>query len=181
MGRNAGWLAIGSGMAAGADIILIPELPFSLEKIYKRVQERSKKGRRFTIIVVAEGAFPKGGEQVVKRKVADVTEPIRLGGISHWLAKSIEENTDLEARAVVLGHVLRGGSPIYQDRLLATCLGYDAIHRLAKGEHGIMVGWGKGEHHAVRLQDIPSGVRLIPPNHDWIAICRAMSTIFAEG
>ena len=181
MGRNAGWLALASALATGGDIILIPELPFQMKKIYERVKERSRKGRRFTIIVVAEGAFPRGGKQVVGRTVEDVTEPIRLGGISHWLAKKIEEETHLEARAVVLGHVLRGGSPIYQDRLLATCFGYEAIERLAAGEHGVMIGWGKGEHHTIPLREMGEGIRTVPKDHMWIETCRAMGATFADG
>lgn len=159
MGRDAGWLALGSGLASGADIILIPEIPFNLKKIYQRVQQRSQKGRRFTMIVAAEG--------------------VHLD-IGHWLAKQIERNTKLEARAVVLGHILRGGSPIYQDRILATHFGWEAIHRLASGERGTMVAWGKGEHISIPLKNLPPGPRLVPRNHAWLDLCRSMGTIFAE-
>lgn len=180
MGRNAGWLALASGLASGGDIILIPEVPFDLKKICERVRQRSVKGRRFTILVAAEGAYPAGGKQIVKRKVQDVTQPVRLGGIAKWLVERIEKHTEVEARAVVLGHVLRGGSPIYQDRILATSFGCDATHRLATGESGMMVAWGKGEHISIPLKEVPAGQRLIPKNHPWIDICRSMGTTFAE-
>ena len=181
MGRDAGWLALASGLAGGADIILIPEIPFDLKKIYARVKERSLRGRRFTIIVVAEGAHPLHGKQVVQRQVSDVTQPIRLGGIGHWLAEHLEKQTKIESRAVVLGHMLRGGSPIYQDRILATSFGCEATHRLAMGEINMMVGWGKGEHISIALKNLPSGIRHVPKNHFWIDACRSMGTIFAEG
>jgi len=180
MGRDAGWLALASGLAGGADILLIPELPFDLKKVYARVKQRSSKGRRFTIIVVAEGAFPSGGEKIVQRKVKDVSQPVRLGGIAHWLANQIEMGTDVETRATVLGHVLRGGSPIYQDRLLATSFGCEATHRLAMGERGMMVGWGKGEFITIPLKNLAGGCRLVPKNHPWIDACRSMGAIFAE-
>ena len=167
-------------MAGGADIILIPELPFDLKKVYTRVKERSLKGRRFTIAVVAEGAFPALGKQVVQKKVHDVTQPIRLGGIGHWLSDHIEKNTGIESRAVVLGHMLRGGSPIYQDRILATCFGCEATHRLALGENQMMVGWGKGEHISIPFKNLPGGIRHVPKNHFWIDACRSMGATFAE-
>ena len=180
MGRDAGWLALASGLAGGANIILIPELPFDLEKVYQRVKRRSLRGRRFTIVVVAEGAFPAGGKQVVQKRVKDVSQPIRLGGVAHWLAAEIEKNTDVEARAVVLGHVLRGGSPIYQDRILATSFGCEATHRLAMGESALMVGWQEGKHIAIELKNLAPGARPVPKDHDWIDTCRSMGFTFAE-
>ena len=180
MGRDAGWLALASGLAGGANIILIPEFPFDMKKVYERVKRRSSRGRRFTIVVVAEGASPKGGKQVVQRKVKDVSQPIRLGGVAHWLAEQIEKNTEVEARAVVLGHVLRGGSPIYQDRILATSFGCEATHRLAVGERAMMVGWHEGKHISISLKNLGAGARLVPKNHDWIDTCRSLGTTFAE-
>lgn len=159
MGRDAGWLGLASGLSTAADIILIPEIPFQVKKVYERVLERSRKGRRFTIVVVAEGIGPVAG---------------------HGLAKQIEKNTSIEARAVVLGHILRGGSPVYQDRILATTFGCDAIHRLAAGEKGMMVAWGKGEHISIPLKNLPAGPRLVPKNHFWIDVCRSTGTIFAD-
>lgn len=180
MGRDAGWLALAAGLASGSDIILLPEMPFDLEKVCERVELRSLRGRRFTILVVAEGAFPAGGKKIVQAQVKDVTQPVRLGGIGPWLAQKIESATDVETRAVILGHVLRGGGPIYQDRILATTFGCEAARRLANGEAGIMVAWGKGEHLSMPLKNLPSGPRLVPRNHDWMRVCRSVGAIFAE-
>lgn len=181
MGRDAGWLALGSGLASGADIILIPEISFVPAKIYDRVKQRSMKGRRFTIIVAAEGAYPVGGKRIFQQAAKGKTPLGRLGGIGHWLAGQIEKNSGIEARAVVLGHILRCGSPIYQDRILATHFGWEAIHRLAAGERGTMMAWGKGEHLSIALKDLAAGPRLVPKNHPWLDVCRSMGTIFAEG
>ncbi|MDO8526881.1 MAG: ATP-dependent 6-phosphofructokinase [Deltaproteobacteria bacterium] len=181
MGRNAGWLALASGLAGGGHVILIPEMPFDLKKIYEKVLQRSSKGARFTIIIAGEGSHPADGKKVFQRKaVGDVSHPERLGGISYWLAENIEKNTGIESRAVVLGHVLRGGSPVYQDRILATCFGCEATHRLAMGEKGMMVGWGKGEHISIPLKKLAGGVRHVPKNHQWIDVLRSMGAIFAE-
>lgn len=183
MGRHAGWLALASGLAAGADLLLIPEIPFDLRKIFARVKERSQSGRRFTIIVVAEGAHAQGGKLFVKRAAAkkDRGRPMRLGGIASFLADAIEKQTGVEARSIALGHLLRSGPPIYQDRLLATAFGCEATHRLAMGERGTMVAWGKGRHLSIHFAAMSKGPRLVPANHEWIDACRSMGATFADG
>lgn len=180
MGRTAGWLALGAGVAGAADIILLPEIPFQLVKIYQRVKERFQKGRRYTIIVVGEGAYPIGGDVVVKKRARDCVQPIRLGGIGAWLAENIEKATTIESRSVSLGHLLRSGPPIYQDRLLATSFGSEAVRRLRMGETQTMVAWGKGEHISIPFKDLPGKARLVPSNHPWIDICRSMGAIFGD-
>ena len=180
MGRYAGWLALASSMAGGADIILIPEIPFDLKKIYERVKMRSSRGRRFTIVVVGEGARVKGGSRVIQRAAKDVTNPERLGGIGPWLAEDIEKATGIEARAVVLGHVLRGGSPVFQDRILATRLGYEAVNRAANGERDRMIAWVSGEYVSVPIASMAGGPRLVSPDHPWIHTSRAMGAVFGE-
>lgn len=180
MGRDAGWLSLASGLATGASIILIPEFPFDIGKICDRVMQRSSVGRRYTIMVVAEGAHPADGKKVFQRKADDVTEPMRLGGIGHWLSMQIEEKTNIESRSVTLGHILRSGPPVYQDRILATMLGCEAVHRLATGERNMMMAWGKGELTSVPLKNVPSGSRLVPKNHPWIDAARSMGATFAE-
>jgi len=180
MGRNAGWIALASSLAAGADIILVPEIPFDLKKVFERVQYRSSHGRRFTIVVVGEGARVKGGKPFVQKVIEKAgVRSVRLGGIGHWLANVIEEEAGVETRAVVLGHVLRGGPPIHQDRILATYLGFEAVHRLAKGEINVMVAWQQGNHVAVPLSEILPGPRLIPLNHPWLKVCEAMGSTFS--
>jgi phosphofructokinase-like protein len=120
MGRYAGWLTLNAGLASGADIILIPEIDYDFDCICRIVQGRSKKGRRFSIIAVAEGAKPRGGERVISRIVSDSPDKIRLGGIAIKLGNQIEDATGLETRATILGHLQRGGSPTPFDRILAT-------------------------------------------------------------
>lgn len=178
MGRDAGWLTLASGLAGGADVILIPEIEFDLKKIYAKIEGRTKKHRRYTIISVAEGARMKDGKQIVKRRVADVTQPNRLGGIADWLVEKIEANTGRDARAVVLGHVLRGGSPIPGDRLLATHFGYEAVHRLADGEKGRMVCWQAGQISSLPLTEIAKTSRKIPKDHHWLGASRATGATF---
>jgi phosphofructokinase-like protein len=111
MGHKAGWIALYAGVAGGGDIILVPEIPYELAAIEAKVRERQKRGKRFSIIVIAEGAKPKGGETVIKRIVERASDPVRFGGIGFALAEEIERTTDIETRAVVLGHLQRGGSP----------------------------------------------------------------------
>lgn len=127
MGRYAGWIALHGGLAGGADIILIPEFPFEWDVIYEKVLKRNMMGKRFSIVCVAEGAKPKNGKIVVKAKDKKRTDPIQLGGIAEFVAKKITENTGLETRYTVLGHLQRGGSPIPYDRILSTKFGTYAI------------------------------------------------------
>ena len=133
MGRNAGWLALHAGLASGADIILIPEIPYDLDAVCHECVERSRGGKRFTLIAVSEGAAAKGGKQVVEKIVHDSPDPIRLGGVSTVLADQISSKTHLETRATILGHVQRGGTPVAFDRVLATRFGYKAIELIAAG------------------------------------------------
>jgi len=136
MGRNAGWLTLHAGLAGGADIILIPEIPYDLGKLCEFCKERMGKGRTSTIIAVAEGAAPAGGKPVVDRTIVDSPEPIRYGGVGHQLQRQLEMCSGFEARSVVLGHTLRGGTPCAADRVLATRLGHKAIGLLASGKVG---------------------------------------------
>ena len=132
------------------------------------------------IVVVGEGARVKGGSRVIQRAAKDVTNPERLGGIGPWLAEDIEKATGIEARAVVLGHVLRGGSPVFQDRILATRLGYEAVNRAANGERDRMIAWVSGEYVSVPIASMAGGPRLVSPDHPWIHTSRAMGAVFGE-
>src|SRR3990167_3172311 len=127
MGRYAGWIALYAGMAGGADVILIPEIPFRINAIASCVRERNQRGKRFSIVVVGEGAKPKGGKMVVKRRVQSSTDPIRLGGIGYVVGNGIEHATGIETRVSVLGHIQRGGSPTARDRNLGTLFGNKAV------------------------------------------------------
>lgn len=140
MGRNAGWIALESGIAGSADVILIPEIPYDINKIVEKIKERSDSGRLFSIIVVAEGAKPKDGEVVVNKIVEDSPDPIRLGGIANKLAADLEKLvSDHEVRATVLGHLQRGGNTSTYDRILSTRYGVAAADLISEGKFGNMV------------------------------------------
>lgn len=140
MGRDAGWIALESGIAGGADVILLPEIPFSIERVCNAINERRQRGGRFSIVVVAEGAFPKQGEKVVKVGTDLSRSGIeRLGGIGHHVAEQIGSCTDMEVRTVVLGHLQRGGSPSPFDRILGSRFGVKAIDLIENGQYGQMV------------------------------------------
>jgi phosphofructokinase-like protein len=139
MGRHAGWIATYSGLAGGADVILIPEEPFDIEEICDTLAHRHQRGANFSIVVAAEGAVPKEGTMEVQTGDLDDFGHVRLGGIGQRLADEIERRTGFEARMTSLGHVLRGGSPTAYDRLIATRFGVEAIDAVNEGEFGVMV------------------------------------------
>lgn len=133
MGRYAGWIALHSGVAGGADVILIPEIPYNLDRVGRKIQERRRRGKTSSIIVVAEGAHAENEEMVVHRRVEGSPDPVRLGGIGQRVATELEAMTGSEARVTVLGHLRRGGKPSAFDRILATRYGVSAVHLAAKG------------------------------------------------
>lgn len=180
MGRNAGWIALHSGVAGGGDIILIPEIPYDVGIIARKVIERNQKGKRFSIVVVAEGAKPRGGDVIIQRIVNKSTDPIRLGGIGFVLAAQIEEITSIESRAVVMGHLQRGGSPTPADRILATSLGTRAVDMIVDGEFGRMVGVKGDSLVGVPLEEVAKGPRTVPANHPLVRAARAVGTCFGD-
>ncbi|MDD5794251.1 6-phosphofructokinase [Clostridium sp. HCP1S3_B4] len=140
MGRNAGWIALESGIAGSADVILIPEIPYDIYKIKEKVEERKASGKLFTIVVVSEGAKPKDGEVVIRKVVEDSPDPIRLGGIGNKLADDLEKIIDdQEIRCTVLGHIQRGGTTCTYDRILSTRYGVAAAELINSGKFGQMV------------------------------------------
>ena len=180
MGHRSGWIALYAGVAGGGDIILIPEIPYSLEAVLAKVRDRKKKGKRFSIVVVAEGAKPKGGDVVVKKIVERSSDPVRLGGIGFSLSDQIERATGTETRAVVLGHLQRGGSPTAHDRILATQLGAMAVELVVLGQFGRMVVVEKGLITSVPLETASGGPRTVPLDHPLIAAARALGTSFGD-
>jgi 6-phosphofructokinase 1 len=161
MGRNAGWIALHSGIAGGTDVILIPEIPYRVERVAEKLQRRRARGSLFATIVVAEGAHPvDGGQSVVEAARPGGLQ--RLGGAGARFAVALEEAYDIETRVTVLGHVQRGGTPEPTDRLLATRFGTTAVELLATGRWGHMVALHGTEIEAVPLEDI-EGERLIDP------------------
>jgi phosphofructokinase-like protein len=162
MGRSVGWLALESGIAGGGDVILIPELPYELDEIVRVVRQRSRFGKRFSIVVVAEGAKPKGGRQVVEKIVADSPEPVRLGGVGHQIARQIEEATGIECRVAQLGHLQRGGAPSSADRILATRLAVKSMELVAEGKLNHMVATKGDEIVAVRIEKVMGRQKHVP-------------------
>jgi 6-phosphofructokinase 1 len=138
MGRDSGWIALEAGIAGGADVILIPEIPFDLGEVCSHIRRRKKTGSRFSIAVAAEGAFPEGGEKIYEKKPSE-GHPGRLGGVGQWVAGQIALCTSLETRTAVLGHMQRGGTPTTFDRILATRFGVEAVNNIALGSYGQMV------------------------------------------
>jgi 6-phosphofructokinase 1 len=180
MGHNAGWLALASGIAGGGDIILIPEMPYDMKSIVEKVKERNRCGKRFSIVVVAEGAKPKGGDVVIQRMVKESSDPVRLGGVGFVLGDQIEKATGIETRAVVMGHLQRGGSPSPFDRILATELGSEAIDLIVKEKFGYMVGMQGGRIVNVNLKDVAKGHRTVPLNHPLIRTAISLGTCFGQ-
>ncbi|PLX94030.1 MAG: 6-phosphofructokinase [Desulfuromonas sp.] len=139
MGRDAGWIALESGIAGSADVILLPEIPFSMDKVCAAIRRRSESGSRFSIVVVAEGAFPDSGDKVRKKSADQNFGVERLGGIGQYVAHQLERCLEMETRVVVLGHVQRGGSPIPFDRILGSRFGVKAVELIEQSDYGKMV------------------------------------------
>jgi ATP-dependent phosphofructokinase / diphosphate-dependent phosphofructokinase len=161
MGREAGWIAIYSGVAGGADVILIPEQPFDIQEIAETIKNRHDRGRYFSIIVVAEGAKLANRTQDHERRKTDEFGHVRLGGIGNTLAAEIEARTGFETRAVVLGHIQRGGSPTAFDRMLATRYGIGAIDLVHQGKFGRMVALKGNDISSVPIADAVSKTRYV--------------------
>lgn len=154
MGRYTGHIALEAGLAGGADVILIPEKPFDIEEVCEYIRRRQKRGRNFSLIVVAEGAKPKGGKEIVYSESIDEFGHISLGGVGYYLGKEIEKYTGIETRVVVLGHLQRGGSPTPFDRILATRFGVAAIDLVHEGKFGFMVALQGNKIVSVPLKDV---------------------------
>ncbi len=173
MGRYAGWIALYAGTAGGADVILIPEIPFDLHSVAARIKARERFGARFSIVVVAEGAKPVGGSLTIA-KAGDAATAERLGGIGARVAEQLEALTGKESRNVVLGHLQRGGAPTSYDRMLATRFGSRAMELLLDGQFGQMVAYHPPDIVAVPLEKIVGRTRNVPLDSDLIRTARAM-------
>lgn len=180
MGRYAGWIALHAGIAGGADVILIPEIPYRIDSVVDKVKKRYDQGKKFSIIVVAEGAKELGGEMVVHRMVPQSHDPIRLGGAGEKLAVELEEAAGLETRVTVLGHLQRGGSPIPYDRILSTRYGVAAVEAFARGAYGTMVSLRGSNIVAVPIIDAIEQLKTVDPNSDIIRAARAVGISFGD-
>lgn len=178
MGRYAGWIALQAGLSGGADVILIPEKPFSIEKVCEKVEERAKQGKKFSIVVVAEGAKFEGGEMVVNKVVDGSPDPIRLGGIGNKVAEAIEQCSGKETRVTVLGHLQRGGSPTAFDRILGTRYGVSAVELIARGELGQMVALKGTEIKAVPLESAIHQLKRVDPDGELVKAAESVGISF---
>ncbi len=178
MGRNAGWLALESGIAGGGDVILIPEIPYDVQEIVSVVRKRSRFGKRFSIVAVSEGARPIGGEQVYKKIIEDSPDPVRLGGISHVIANQIEQETDIECRVAVLGHLQRGGTPTPFDRILATRFSVKAMELVAQKKFNRMVALKGSNLEAVPIENVMNKQRKVPVDSPLIKAALCIGTSF---
>jgi phosphofructokinase-like protein len=180
MGRDAGWIALCSGIAGGADTILIPEISFDVDNVALHIKRRRKVGSHFAIIVVAEGAFPHGGTALtVKERQPGHPNPI-LGGVGGWLGKELEARGFHQTRVCVLGHLQRGGVPVPMDRLLATRFGVAVVDLIAEGKFGYMVGIKSDDIVAVPIKDAIQRYRTVELGHNLLKTARGLGICFGD-
>lgn len=164
MGHRVGWVALHAGIAGGADIILLPEIPYDLEVISEAIKNRTKAGKQFTIIAVAEGAISKEDAKLSKKEYKKKLEKRKYPSIAYELAEQIQEKTDQEVRITIPGHMQRGGSPCPYDRVLSTRLGAAAAELILNKEYGYMVGIKNGETVKVPLEEVAGKLKYVNPN-----------------
>ena len=180
MGRYAGWIALHAGISGGAHVILIPEIPYQIESITNKIRQRQWHDKKFSIIVVAEGAAPKGGDLVVQKLVPESHDPIRLGGVGNQLAQEIEKLIHTETRVTVLGHLQRGGSPIPYDRILSARYGVASVEALVNGQHGTMVSLQGQNIVTVPIKEAIEVLKKVDPSSDLVETARAIGISFGD-
>jgi len=179
MGRNAGWIALEAGISGGADVILIPEIPFDIEKVCQKIRQRAKGGRPFSVVVVAEAAASSGGSPVY-RQPHEGDHRGDLGGIGFVVGEMIQERLDVETRVLVLGHLQRGGSPSPFDRLLGTRFGLVAVELVAQERFGLMVALKCGQVESVPIKTAIAGQRLVDPEGEYVRTAKAIGISFGD-
>ena len=179
MGRHAGFIALHSGVAGTADVILIPEIPYEIDKVCEKIRERDRNDRHFSIVVIAEGAFPKG-ETVSTYGARKVGQPDRLGHVAERLADAIEARTGKECRSLVLGHLQRGGQPTSYDRLLAVRFGGAAVRAVAEEKWGYMAALQSPHIVFIPIEQVLGEVKRVDPNHDLVLTARATGISFGD-
>ena len=175
MGRNSGWIALHAGVAGGADLILIPEIPFRLDEICQKLQQRRRQGNSFSVVVVAEGAAPEGGKQTLQTSLHGHQ---RLGGVGALVAHEIQQRCHFDTRCLVLGHLQRGGSPTAYDRLLSTRFGNKATHLALGGQFGQMVCLKCGRIESVAIKEAIARQRTVHPQGEEVQASRALGISF---
>jgi 6-phosphofructokinase 1 len=163
-----------AGIAGGADVILIPEIPFSLDRVCAHIAKRKQTGSRFSIVVVAEGASPVGGERIYEKAPGPDGSPGRLGGVGRWLADKVSLCTSLETRVVVLGHLQRGGTPTTFDRILATRFGVEAVNLIAEGKFGHMVSLRGNRIESVSIASAIEHLKSVDPKGQLVRTAEAL-------
>ena len=180
MGRDAGWIALESGIAGSADVILLPEIPFELDGICRAIERRRERGSRFSIVVVAEGAFPIGGGQVAQVSAEENFGIQRLGGIGQFVAREIGARLKMETRVVVLGHVQRGGSPTHTDRLLGSRFGVKAVEMIEEGAFGQMVALRGRSVAAVPIEEAVGALNLVDPEGELVKAAESLGIMLGR-
>jgi len=178
MGRYAGWIALHAGLAGRADAILIPEIPYSIQNVADHLSRKHREGKPYSIIVVAEGAKPKGGDVTVKSREAGRVE--RLGGVGETVATQLQELTGKESRSIVLGHLLRGGAPTALDRNLGVAFGAGGVMALSQGLNGVMVALKPPKLEFVPLKEAIAKLRLVPPDGEFVVVARTVGIAFGD-
>jgi len=179
MGRYAGWIALNTGISGTAHAILIPEIPYDLEKVVEKIRSREQQGRHYTIVVVAEGALPKDGTVTVRTKAAN-GDAERLGGIGETVAGQLQELSGKEVRTVVLGHLLRGGSPTASDRLISLRFGAAAVRALDEGAAGVMVALDPPMVRYIPIEEVAGHMKRVPLDCDTILTARDLGISFGD-
>lgn len=177
MGRDAGWIALESGIAGSADVVLIPEIPFDMAEVCRTIHQRRERGSRFSIVVVAEGAFPAGGDKVVQLSAEQNLGVERLGGVAHYVAAEIGKCLDMETRVVVLGHVQRGGSPSPFDRILGSRFGVKAVQLIEEGLFGRMVALAGRTVVSVEIDSAVGSLNLVDPTGDLVRMAEELGVM----
>ncbi|HBQ63995.1 MAG TPA: 6-phosphofructokinase, partial [Clostridiales bacterium] len=180
MGHNAGWLALGAGIAGGADVILIPEIPYDINRVAHTVLARKNDGKNFSIIVAAEAAREKNGEYLAQGTAEGDYDQVRLGGIGNKVARDLEALTRVECRVTVLGHLQRGGRPVAFDRVLTTRLGVAAVEMAENNQFGIMVALRNDHVIPVPLDQVTNQIRTVDPEGELVHIARALGVTFGD-
>ena len=180
MGRYAGFIAIASALAGGCDAALIPEVPYDINKVADAIKANRARGKNFALVVVAEGAKPKGGDVVVSKVVEDSPDPIRLGGIGEVVSEQLERLTGLESRATILGHVQRGGTPTANDRILSTRYGTYAVELLMQGKFGNMVVLNGAELGYDSLENVIGKNKAVEEDSYWIRAARGIGMCLGD-
>jgi 6-phosphofructokinase 1 len=179
MGRYAGWIALNAGVSGNAHAILIPEIPFDLDRVCDKVRERKQQGLEYSIVVVAEGAMPRGGDMTTTGK-QDIGREVRLGGVAAKVAEEIEQRTGKETRSLVLGHLQRGGSPTTFDRLIALRFGAAAVRAIQQGQFGRMVALDPPGVKLVPLADAVARTKTVPLDSDTLLTARSLGICLGD-